>query len=54
MNRRVGQANGLNKHLPSRPLGSVALYCPACPEPGVNMEEDTDYIPDELRYVLSF
>lgn len=28
----------LDKALPHRPLGNLVVYCPACPEPGVNMQ----------------
>lgn len=36
---RSGQAHGVDEHLPkNRWPGSVAVVCPACPEPDFNLQ----------------
>ncbi|TFK61727.1 hypothetical protein BDN72DRAFT_777913 [Pluteus cervinus] len=39
--RRSGQFFGIDDHLANRRPGSLALRCPACPEIGFNVDEDT-------------
>jgi hypothetical protein len=36
--RHSGQALGISKFLPRRPEGDLCVWCPVCPEPGVNLE----------------
>ncbi|KAF8189627.1 hypothetical protein K438DRAFT_2019047 [Mycena galopus ATCC 62051] len=36
--KRMGQMHGIDDVLTHRPEGNVVLYCPACPEPGFNMD----------------
>ena len=39
--RQSGQGQGIDEFLPeNRYPGSVAVVCPACPEPGFNLPED--------------
>ncbi|EEB93980.1 hypothetical protein MPER_07292, partial [Moniliophthora perniciosa FA553] len=35
---QLGQENNIDKHFPHRPAGTLMLYCPACPDPGINMK----------------
>lgn len=51
--RRSGQGQGIDEFLPhNRYQGSVAVICPACPEPGFNLPENwKDQLKDpEQRY----
>ena len=55
MNKRAGLYHGVNAELPGRPLNDITVHCPACPEPGVNMDEsDWVDIPDDQRYVFLY
>ena len=47
--KRLGQAHGIDKILCRRPAGNLMVYCPSCPEPGVNMEVGWERTPPELR-----
>jgi hypothetical protein len=47
--RRMGQVHGIDRLLPNRPAGNLILYCPVCPECGVNMEEGYENTPFHLR-----
>lgn len=49
--KRSGQAHGIDQYLTHRPAGNLIVYCPACPEPGVNMPPTRDIgrVPPELR-----
>lgn len=38
--KRSGQAHGIDTILNHRPKGNLVVFCPTCPEPGVNMEEN--------------
>ena len=49
--KRVGQLHGIDSHLPHRPTDNITLYCPACPERGVNVTGTCDDLAEELRYV---
>jgi hypothetical protein len=51
---RSGFTHGLNALLPPRPEKAIISYCPACPEPGVNMFDGWKLTPDELKCVTSF
>jgi hypothetical protein len=35
--RRSGQDHGIDLEFPHRQQGSLAVRCPACPEPGFNV-----------------
>jgi hypothetical protein len=48
---RSGFAHRLNSLLPSRPKNAILYYCPACPEPGVNMFDGWKSTPDDLKYI---
>ncbi|KAJ3493118.1 hypothetical protein NLJ89_g11089 [Agrocybe chaxingu] len=49
--KRLGQAHGIDALLPNRPPGNLLVYCPACPEPQVNMEPHWDQTPVEYRHL---
>ncbi|KAK7026078.1 hypothetical protein VNI00_015724 [Paramarasmius palmivorus] len=49
---RVGQENGIDDYFPHRPSGTVMLYCPACPDPGVNMKGSWWLTPAFLRHLI--
>lgn len=38
----------MNELFPRRPKGNLMLYCPACPEPDVNMESGWERTPSHL------
>jgi len=48
MKRRTGFAFKIYTHLPGR-THSAILFCPSCPEPGVNMLSEGVIIPDDLK-----
>ena len=51
MFKRAGQFHDIDEELPSRTPGDVTVHCPACPEPGVNMDEsDWIDVPDDKKY----
>ncbi|KAJ7438353.1 hypothetical protein FB451DRAFT_1570308 [Mycena latifolia] len=39
--RRTGVAHGINRHVPHRQPNSLTVRCPACPEVGYNISEET-------------
>lgn len=43
--------NGMEILYPKRRKGNLMIYCPACPEAGVNIEQGSHQIPKELRHV---
>ena len=45
----MGQCHGIDAHLPLRLAGNLVLYCPSCPEEGVNLEDGWQTTPDFLR-----
>ena len=46
-----GEFHGLHKQLPHRKERQFAVWCPACPEPGVNMTlEEALHIAIEKQY----
>ncbi|KAF7367681.1 hypothetical protein MSAN_00831800 [Mycena sanguinolenta] len=47
LQRRTGQAHGIDAHLPHRRAGSLAIRCPACPEVGFNITEEILAAADE-------
>ncbi|KAF8955769.1 hypothetical protein BDZ97DRAFT_1709000 [Flammula alnicola] len=49
--KRLGQAHGIDTVLKNRPEGNLLVYCPACPEPGVNMEMGWEKTPLHLRHL---
>ncbi|KAF8144371.1 hypothetical protein K438DRAFT_1435719, partial [Mycena galopus ATCC 62051] len=52
LQRRTGQAHGIDEHVPHRRAASLALRCPACPEVGFNMTlEEMANATEEERYL---
>lgn len=51
--KRFGEVYGKGMDIlyPKQRQGNLMIYCPACPEAGVNMEPGWQRIPKELRYV---
>ncbi|KAJ6607491.1 hypothetical protein B0H10DRAFT_2227795 [Mycena sp. CBHHK59/15] len=41
LERRTGQAHGIDELVPHRRPGSLTVRCPVCPEPGFNISEET-------------
>jgi hypothetical protein len=50
--KRLGQAHGIDSLLPYRPAENLMVHCPACPKPGVNLEDGWDKTPDFLWFVI--
>ncbi|KAJ3574058.1 hypothetical protein NP233_g2032 [Leucocoprinus birnbaumii] len=48
--RRAGQAHNIDLILKHRRLGSVAVWCPACPEIGFNIDESVVVWASDLKY----
>lgn len=44
--------DGMEISYPRRPQGNLMVYCPSCPEVGVNMEPGWETTPPNLRYVV--
>ncbi|KAE9392160.1 hypothetical protein BT96DRAFT_1058534, partial [Gymnopus androsaceus JB14] len=53
--KRFGRlhGDGMNELFPRRPKGNLMLYCPACPEPDVNMESGWERTPSHLCHLHS-
>ncbi|TDL17558.1 hypothetical protein BD410DRAFT_843487 [Rickenella mellea] len=49
MLKRSGQAHGIDKVLTHRKPGNMTVVCPACPEPGFNMEERTEPLEESRK-----
>ncbi|CAA7262273.1 unnamed protein product [Cyclocybe aegerita] len=49
--KRLGQVHGIDMLLPNRPAGNLSVYCPACPEPEVNMEPNWQKTLIEYRHL---
>jgi hypothetical protein len=49
---RSGQLHGIDLLLPHRPKGNLLVWCPACPEPGMNGDPNCLETPRELRYAF--
>ncbi|KAJ7674104.1 hypothetical protein B0H17DRAFT_946965 [Mycena rosella] len=48
--KRMGIMHGISAVIPHRPEGNSIFICPACPEPGFNMDKHmTCQLPEELR-----
>ena len=45
----LGQAHEIDRLLGNRPPGNLMVYCPSCPELGLNMEVGWERTPPELR-----
>ncbi|KAK1233862.1 hypothetical protein PQX77_002964 [Marasmius sp. AFHP31] len=54
--RRAGQSHGIDAHLTHRRPGSTAIHCPACPEPGHNIDvkEIVEANPEERHKYTRF
>jgi hypothetical protein len=46
--RRLGQQHGIDNLLTYRPNGNLSVYCPACPEHGVNRIEGYETVKADL------
>ncbi|KAJ7495577.1 hypothetical protein FB451DRAFT_1164304 [Mycena latifolia] len=49
--KRCGQLLGIDALLPHRPAGNLLVWCPACPEPGVNSDPNCPETPAHLRHL---
>ena len=54
MKKRSGQFHGIDAVLSHRPAGNLLVWCPACPEPGLNSDPNCPETPAHLRYVFFF
>ena len=53
MKKRAGLAHGMGKLVPVRRPGELRVMCPACPEPGFNMDmSDALNVESDKVYVL--
>jgi hypothetical protein len=52
--KRSGQAFGISDYLPACFKDQLAVLCPACPQPGLNMDEDPKPLPVGKRYVIVY
>ncbi|KAJ7573010.1 hypothetical protein C8J56DRAFT_1008492 [Mycena floridula] len=50
MLKRAGRAHALDG-VEGTPLGGCAVACPACPQPGINLPEGWDKLPDEDGWI---
>jgi hypothetical protein len=53
MEKRSGQAHGIDDVLTQQPPGCLLVRCPACPRPFFNMEPDWEKANEEYRQVLA-
>jgi hypothetical protein len=51
LKKRTGQCHNINQLFPTRPSGSMVLYCPCCPEVGVNVDKNDERVSSDMRYV---
>ena len=49
LHMRLGQAFGIDRVLTHRPPGNLIVYCPVCPELGVNVGMGQPKTPTHLR-----
>ncbi|KAL0068273.1 hypothetical protein AAF712_004660 [Marasmius tenuissimus] len=47
-----GKAFDLSQHFPHRKPDNVIVFCPCCPEDGINTEEGWEQTPEELRHLV--
>lgn len=47
-NKRAGRGNVKMGIFTTKP-GELAIVCPACPRPGINLPTDWDTAPDEFK-----
>jgi hypothetical protein len=43
---------GIDEWITTRAPGALIVFCPSCPEPGFNMEDNWESTPSCLRYAL--
>ncbi|KAJ7801345.1 hypothetical protein B0H14DRAFT_2615380 [Mycena olivaceomarginata] len=48
---RSGHFHGIDDLLPHRPPGNLLVWCPACPEPGLNPDPNCPQTPAHLRHL---
>ncbi|ESK81138.1 hypothetical protein Moror_6006, partial [Moniliophthora roreri MCA 2997] len=47
----AGQSHGIDTYVPHQPTGHIAIYCPACPEPGFNINvKEIHQTPNEKKH----
>nr|GAT44329.1 predicted protein [Mycena chlorophos] len=51
LRKRTGQLHGIDLVLKHRPSGNLLVWCPACPEPGLNSDPNCPKTPHELRHL---
>ncbi|KAJ7127477.1 hypothetical protein C8R46DRAFT_1235584 [Mycena filopes] len=51
LKKRAGQFHGIDAMLPHRPSGNLLVWCPACPEPGLNSDPNCPKTPHNLRHL---
>ncbi|KAF7371602.1 CxC2 domain-containing protein [Mycena venus] len=51
LKKRCGQTHGIDQVLPHRPSGNLLVWCPGCPEPGVNSDQNCPHTPHHLRHL---
>ncbi|KAJ7075083.1 hypothetical protein B0H15DRAFT_806464 [Mycena belliarum] len=50
--KRLGHKHGVDAIFPYRPQGNKIVYCPACPEPGFNMDPKLPrHLPEEYKHL---
>lgn len=54
MLKRGGRAHDSNpEHISATALGALALKCPACPQPGINLPKNWQSEPQEKQLVAT-
>lgn len=51
MLKRAGRGNDLTRKVNETSLGELAVLCPACPCPNINLPDDWESEPKETRFV---
>ncbi|KAJ7743253.1 hypothetical protein DFH07DRAFT_777465 [Mycena maculata] len=54
LKKRCGQFHGIDILIPHRPVGNLLVWCPACPEPGLNSDPNCPTTPAHLRRVNNY
>ncbi|KAJ7460424.1 hypothetical protein B0H11DRAFT_1924017 [Mycena galericulata] len=54
LKKRCGQFHGIDILIPHRPVGNLLVWCPACPEPGLNSDPNCPTTPADLRRVNNY
>ncbi|KAJ6490891.1 hypothetical protein C8R45DRAFT_901278 [Mycena sanguinolenta] len=51
LKKRCGQMHGIDQVLPHRPSENLLVWCPGCPEAGVNSDPNCPHTPHHLRHL---